>query len=566
MTRPPGRAAKIIDPGAPVCYKVKMLPSGNRLFLIPALALLALSCSQAPRPRAVAPRPAPLPAEPSAIDRSTDLFYSGKQAALSGDFDCAEAQFQLALNAVIPPGEVRPAAPEVEEFSASLYDSIQRYEAMAPSAADAAESAEPRGLPDELQGVSGQTSEADLQRAREAVKSDDRAGTFDIPITVNDSVLAIVASFSSRESVRERFSEGLVRAGRYMPMIRDVFRKAGLPTDLAYVAMIESSFKTRARSRAKAQGVWQFIAPTGRRYGLRCTRIVDERSDPIKATEAAAAYFRDLYEIFGDWYLAMAAYDCGEGRVARAIARAGTDNYWELCRLGALPRETRLYVPSVIAAALIDKNQEHYGFKVDAEPPIDFETATLRKPVDLRQVARACDVSYDDLAELNPELRTFVTPRESSGYLLRVPKGLAAAVESKAPSLPEAAVPALRRHRVRKGETLARVARRYGVSAAALADANDLPRGARLAPKRMLVIPDREPETYAVRKSRKSRKSASGANDGIARAGYRVRRGDTLYSIANRHHTTVDKLREWNRLDENAAIRPGERLSVANGR
>ncbi len=530
--------------------------------------MLLVSCAQTPPPRAVvvaAPEAVALPA-PSAIDRSTELFYTGKQAALSGDFDCAEAQFQLALNAVIPPGSDRPSSPEVEEFSASLYDSIQRYEAMAPSAGDA-DGGEPRGLPDELQGISGQTSEADLQRAREAVKTDDRAGTFDIPITVNDSVLAMVASFSARESVRERFSEGLVRSGRYMPMIREVFRKAGLPTDLAYVAMIESSFKTRARSRARAQGVWQFIAPTGRRYGLRSGRIVDERSDPIKATEAAAGYFRDLYEMFGDWYLAMAAYDSGEGRVARAISRTGTDNYWELCRLGALPRETRLYVPSVIAAALIDKNQEHYGFAVDPEDPMEFETAKLEKPVDLRQVARVCGIAYEDLAELNPELRTFVTPRGGSGYDLRVPRGLAAAVEAKAGALPEAAVPALRRHRVRPGETLAKVARRYGVSEASLAEANDLPRGAKLAPRRMLEIPDPEPEAYAARREKGRHVSRDAAlGEDLARTHYRVRRGDTLFSIATRHHTTVDKLREWNGLGDGAAIRPGERLAVAQSR
>ena len=540
-----------------------MLPSGKRVFAIPAVALLAAACAQAPRAKTIAAAPPALPAAPSAIDRSTELFYAGKEAALSGDFDCAEAQFQLALNAVIPPGRPRPAPPDIEEFSASLYDSIQRYEAMAPSSD--ADAAEPRGLPDELQGVSGQTSEADLQRAREAVGSDERAGTFDIPITVNDPVLAMIASFTARESVRERFSEGLVRAGRYMPMIRETFRKAGLPGDLAYVAMIESSFKTGARSRARAQGVWQFIAPTGRRYGLRSSRAVDERSDPVKATQAAAAYFRDLFDLFGDWYLAMAAYDCGEGRVARAIARTGTENYWELSRLGALPRETRLYVPSVIAAALIDKNQEHYGFAVDPEPPLEFETATLRKPVDLRQVARASGVAYDALSELNPELRTFVTPKESAGYALRVPKGFAATIEEAAHSLPEAAVPAQRRHRVRKGETLARVARRFGVSAAALADANDLPRGARLAPSRVLVIPDPDPVSYATRRRGKRAKDAD-AGGSASQAAYRVRKGDTLFSIATRHHTTVDKLREWNGLEAGGAIRPGDRLSVSSAR
>lgn len=541
-----------------------MRRSGIRRFPVLVLPLLlALSCARAPRTAAVA-RPAPPPAPPTPIDRSTELFYAGKQAALSGDFDCASAQFQQALNAVIPPGSAGADGPDVEEFSESLYESIQRYEAMAAPPTEA--ESEPRGVPDELQGVSGQTSPDDLRRAREAVKSDPRAASFDIPVTVNDSVLAIIASFTSRESVRERFAEGLVRAGRYTPMMRAILAREGLPTDLVYVAMIESSFKTAARSRARAQGIWQFIAPTGRRYGLRSGRVVDERSDPVKATEAAAAYLRDLHDMFGDWYLAMAAYDSGEGRVARAIARAGTDDYWELCRLGALPRETRLYVPSVIAAALIDKNQEHYGFRVEPESPAAYETATLRKPVDLRRLAVASGVSYEDLSEMNPELRTTVTPREPAGYRLRVPRGLAAAVEARAVSLPEAAVPALRRHRVARGETIARVARRFGVSAGALADANDLSPSARLTPRSMLVIPDREP----VHVSKKSRRRGTRATtlsipaSGFEKSAYRVRKGDTLFSIATRHHTTVDKLREWNRLGAGAQIHPGEKLSVSS--
>jgi membrane-bound lytic murein transglycosylase D len=542
-----------------------MRPSGIRFSPVLLLPVLLVSCTRAPRTAAVA-RPAPAAPVATPIDRSTELFYAGKQAALSGDFDCASAQFQQALNAVIPPGSAAPAGPDLEEFSESLYESIERYEAMAAPPTEA--ESEPRGIPDELQGVTGQTSPDDLRRAREAVKSDPRAATFDIPVTVNDSVLSIIASFTSRESVRERFAEGLVRAGRYTPMMRGIFAREGLPTDLVYVAMIESSFKTAARSRARAQGVWQFIAPTGRRYGLKSSRAVDERSDPVKATEAAAAYLRDLHDMFGDWYLAMAAYDSGEGRVARAIARAGTDDYWELCRLGALPKETRLYVPSVIAAALIDKNQEHYGFHVEPEAPVPSETATLRKPVDLRRLAVESGVTYAELSEMNPELKTAVTPREPSGYRLRVPAGLAETVAARSASLPEAAVPALRSHRVQRGETLARVARRFGVSASALAEANDLAPGARLAPRRMLVIPDREP-VYASKKGRRRGVRSSPTTLGIPasgfeKSGYRVRKGDTLFSIATRHHTTVDKLREWNRLESGTQIHPGEKLSVSS--
>jgi membrane-bound lytic murein transglycosylase D len=439
------------------------------------------------------------------IAQSTEIFYAGKQAALSGDFDCAEGLFQRALAIVLPPGDNLPAAPPVQEFSASLYDSILRYESLARSLSEP-DAAETRETPDELVGVPGAVNPEEIARAREEVRSDERATSFDIPITINDSVLTVVASFCSRESVRERFADGLIRAGRYLPMIRSTFKREGLPEDLAYVAMIESSFKVRARSKARAQGVWQFIVPTGRRYGLKKTRVLDERSDPVKATEAAAGYFKDLYEIFNDWYLVMAAYDAGEGRVARAIARTGSDNYWDLCRAGALPRETRLYVPSVIAAALIAKNQEHYGFRVEPQPPMSFETVTLEKPVSLKKLAAASGVDYGALAELNPELRIGVTPATRDGYILRVPKGSTEAIGRRVGSLPAAAVPNLVQHRVRKGETLARLARRYGISLVSLAEANDLNPRAKLAPRKLLVIPEPERAAYARHRAKKPSK------------------------------------------------------------
>jgi membrane-bound lytic murein transglycosylase D len=518
-----------------------------------ALSLGALACSQSPRRRIAFPAAAPAPKPPSLIERSSDFFYSGKKAALAGDFDCAENQFQHALDAVAPPAGARPEASDVAEFSASLFESILRYEAMARSTGEA-ESQESRETPDELVGVSGQNSAADLALALEEVKSDERSSDFDLPVTINEEVLNMVASFSSRPGVRQRFEEGLQRSGRYMPMIRAALEREGLPKDLAYVAMIESSFKTRARSRARAQGVWQFIAPTGRRYGLRRTAVVDERSDPVKATEAAAGYFKDLHDIFNDWYLAMAAYDAGEGRIVRAIARTGAETYWDLCRLGALPKETRLYVPSVIAAALIAKNQAHYGFHVEPESPVPFETVRLNKSVNLRKLAQACRLDHGDLLDLNPELRGDTTPRNPSGYDLRVPRGATASIADRIGSIPEAPAPKLRQHRVRKGETLARVARRFGVSLASLAEANELNPRARVTPSRLLVIPERE--TVALRTPKKRERRP-------AESAYNVRKGDTLFSIAIRHHTTVQELRKWNRLDASNAIQPGDRLNLS---
>lgn len=456
------------------------------------LVLFGAACATAPSTKTSAVS-ALGPPEPSVIDRATELFYRGKDSALSGDFTCAEAEFQEALDIVAAAGQGSGGGAELDEFSQSLYQSILRYDAMAQSAAEL-EPAEGRGAPDELLGVSGQASPDELARARQQIGTDERAATFDIPITVNEAVISMVATFISRDSVRQRFAEGLGRAGRYMPMIRSIFQREGLPEDLAYVAMIESSFKTNAHSRARAHGVWQFITSTGRRYGLKSNRILDERSDPVKSTEAAARYFRDLYDIFDDWYLAMAAYDSGEGRVARAMSRAGSDSYWDLCRAGALPKETRLYVPSVIAAALIAKNPAHYGFAVDSAPPIAFETIALSKPLSLKRLSAAAGVSYAALKDLNPELKTDVTPRLAGGYALRVPPGAAAALQARLDVLPAAAPPSLgRQHRVRKGETLARLARRFGVSLASLAEANDLSPHAWLAPRTVLTIPDREP-------------------------------------------------------------------------
>jgi membrane-bound lytic murein transglycosylase D len=465
-----------------------------------ALGLLAaVSCTSSPAPARVFENAAVAPTR-SVIDRATEHFYTGKQSALEGDFACAEVSFQQALDAVAPEGGSTDGSAEVQEFSASLFDSILRYEAMAEAATEP-EPPEGRGTPDELKDISGQASAAELARAREQIGTDERAVSFDIPVTVNESVISMVATFISRDSVRERFAQGLARAGRFLPMIRSIFEREGLPGDLAYVAMIESSFKTSAHSRARAHGVWQFIASTGRRYGLKSNRALDERSDPVKSTAAAAKYFRDLYDIFGDWYLAMAAYDSGEGRVARAISRVGSDSYWDLCRAGALPRETRLYVPSVIAAALIAKNPGHYGFNVESAPALAFETVLLQKPVSLRRVSAATGVSYPALKDLNPELKTDVTPQTSGGYSLRLPPGSQETVEAQLASLPAAPAPSPGlRHRVRKGETLARVARRFGVTLAALAEANDLAPRASLSPRMVLVIPDREP---AVRRAAK---------------------------------------------------------------
>ena len=267
-----------------------------------------------------------------------------------------------------------------------------------------------------------------------------------------------------------------------------------MPQDLVYVAMVESAFKPSAHSRAAAHGFWQFIGGTGRRYGLKKTRAFDERSDPVKSTRAAAHYFRDLYEMFGDWPLAMAAYDAGEGKILKGLQRTGARDYWELRSGGAfLHRETRDYVPYVLAAALISKDPARFGFDVVPDPPMAWETVRVAKPVDLSRVAQAAGVPLEELRGLNSELTTRFTPYGVGAYELRVPPGSAAALAARLGSLPVAPDIAEKRIVVKKGDTLQKVASRAGVTVAELRDFNDLPGNAKLKKGTVLVVPARRP-------------------------------------------------------------------------
>ena len=277
-------------------------------------------------------------------------------------------------------------------------------------------------------------------------------GVYDIPVVYNEKVAQMIDAYSHR--IHDRFEAGLVNAGRYEGMIRTAFQSEGLPEDLVYVAMIESSFRPTASSKAQAQGIWQFVNSTGRRFGLKSTSLVDERSDPAKATLAAARFWKTLYGEYKDWHLAMAAYNAGEGRVSGAIRKTGVSNYWDLCRQNALPKETCNYVPGVIAAATIAKNPAQYGFTdVKRADAPEYDTVTIDKPIDLRTLASRASCKLDELRELNPELRTTHVPASASGsYALLVPTDSRAAIESTLPTMPEASAPVVRAARtVRRG-------------------------------------------------------------------------------------------------------------------
>ncbi len=281
-----------------------------------------------------------------------------------------------------------------------------------------------------LEELYGKTHIPSLDEALEQeMKKWELQKTFDMPIQVNKEVRNYIYYFSTDR--KEIFGRYLSRSSRYLPMIKKVFAEYGLPEDLAYLAMIESGYSNKARSTANAVGMWQFIKGTGLRYGLTINNEIDERRDPEKATHAAAKYLLDLYKQFGSWYLAAASYNCGEGRVQREISKNGNmKSFWDLSSNYSLPTETKNYVPQMIAATIIAKNPEKYGFRrIPYQPPLKYEVVKVTEPTSLQAAAVAATTSYEEISALNPELLRDATPRGYSANLLKIPPGKKEAFE-----------------------------------------------------------------------------------------------------------------------------------------
>jgi membrane-bound lytic murein transglycosylase D len=380
---------------------------------------------------------------------------------------------------------------------------------------------------------------------------------FDIPIVINKQVLAYLDHYSNRNHTR--FEPGLVRSGRYLDMFKEIFAEAGLPQDLVYMAHVESAYKYNAYSRAHAKGCFQFISSTGRRHGLRIDWWVDERSDPEKSARAATSYLGDLYEEFGDWYLALAAYNGGEGRVRRAIARSGSKDFWKLQRY--LRRETRNYVPAIIAATLISKEPGKYGFEFQPDPPLVYETIEVEGAVDLNVLARCAGSDFETLKKLNPALRRYQTPPDGPTDV-RVPVGLAAKTLAALAEVPKNERVLYARHRVRRGDTLYDLARAYGVSVSAIQKANNMGRRTMIREGKVLVIPTVAAQDYLYDPSGAV---ASKAHTGSGPVSYKVRRGDTLSGIARRYGTTANAIAAASGISVRKTLQIGERLEVWPG-
>lgn len=391
---------------------------------------------------------------------------------------------------------------------------------------------------------------------------------YDIPVELNDAVVAYIRFFQT--DAREHFSRWLARSTRYIPMMRQVLEKQGLPLDLVYLSMIESGFSAYAYSFARAAGPWQFVQGTSKRYGLVTDFWVDERRDPYKSTIAAARYLKGLQERFhGDWYLAWAGYNAGEGKVSRAIRKEKTTDFWRMMGKGrTLRAETKHYVPKLIAAALIAKHPERFGFHVEYEQPPEVDEVQVPDATDLHVIAKAAGISFEQLHDLNPELRRFCTP--PGGWTLKLPKGTRELFLAEYEKLGPSERLSFVEHRVERGEPLSKIARAYGVTEAAILRTNGIRSYRQIKPGRLLVVPARGLLTGSKLEDRRVQGRAGAklvAQPAVLRkAGtvYTVRPGDSLWTIAAKFSTTVDKLKRLNGLTGRRAraLQVGQTIAV----
>jgi membrane-bound lytic murein transglycosylase D len=526
-------------------------------------------------PQPAAPEPPPDPAE-TLIALSDRHFRAGQKELELGHVGAAKLEFDQAITVLMESPYGGRTEPRIREHFDRLVDRISAYEIKALAAGDGftEKRYEPASI-DELLALSATfTQPPATPELADTVAADLETVAYDVPIPFNQKVLSYIELFQGR--LHDFIQEGLTRGSKYLPMIQSVFRAEGLPLDLAYIPLIESAFKTNALSRAKAKGVWQFMRGTGIENGLRHDWYIDERSDPEKATIAAAKYLAVLSKMFeGDWHLALASYNGGPGRVQRAMKRGRLSDFWRLsAKANLLPRETREYVPMILAAVVIARNPAQYGFAFEPEPLPSYQLVTLPGPVDLRRIAEWINTPIDEIQALNPELRRWTTPVKDKSYALKVPVGAADIISARLVEAAETDLASLKWYTVRKGETLATIARNLRVSRTDLAEANYLKATARVATGQKLMVPHEATVLMTARAERplpvaESRVITTAAvvpamaspNSERVKIMYKVKRGDTLASIARTFKTTVASLQTWNRIP-GSVIRAGERLTV----
>src|SRR5688572_10713242 len=563
---------------------------------LPVAAAIGVSvsivgCGRAPKPVQVTvtppaavevrqPEPAPVQ-DPIAdlIAESQRHFAAGERELALGHLEQARASFDLAIEVLLKSPYGARTEARIRRHFDYLVERISAHELMALAQGDGfvEKKSEPASI-DKLLAISTFDPPAPTTATETAVASDLSQTTHDVDIPLNRKVLSYIELFQG--NLREFISEGLQRGVQYLPMIQKEFREQGLPLDLAYIPLIESAFKNTARSRAKAQGMWQFMSYTGREHGLTLNWYVDERSDPEKATQAAAKYLKTLGNMFEkDWHLAMASYNGGPGRVQRAIRRSGKGDFWDLTATSRyLPRETREYVPMILAAIVIAKNPSQYGFEVEPKVPLAYEKVQVSDPIDLRLVAEWTNAPIDDIEALNPELRRWTTPVRSPKYEIKVPVGTGDAFRARLADTPAENLNAFQWHSVKRGETLLSISRKLKVRQADLAEANSLTLRSRVQIGQQLIIPRAPTTLLAARPENPAPETEVAASRTVVsekamleapadsvepqRIVHRVKRGDTLLSIARLYNTTVASLKTWNTRIIRDQINIGDRLTI----
>jgi membrane-bound lytic murein transglycosylase D len=495
------------------------------------------------------PSPAPTADPVASLIAGVEKDYqAGLDAYKAGQTDTAKQDFDKAINALLESNlDIRSDDRLQQEFD-RIVEGVNRLDlASLGYASDSdAQKSEPAPI-DETNGI---TPSAD-PNVRAKAQAEIKSTRSDLPLMMTDQVAGYISYFSNRG--RGTFERAFARSGRYHDMMVTILKQEGVPQDLIYLAQAESGFHPLAVSRVGARGIWQFMGSRARGYGLQHSMWVDDRQDPEKSTRAAARHLKDLYAQFGDWYLAMAAYNSGPGTVQAAVKRTGYADFWELYRRNVLPKETRNYVPIILAMTIVSKNLSQYGFDdVSMDEPVAYDTVTVNYPVDLRLAAECVDATAVQLQELNPSLLRLTTPREGT-FVLHLPSGTKDQYLTAIAAVPPDMRLWWRYHKVQPGDTLASLSRSYRVPAKSIAAANhldetdkDLEADAKLViPLAVGKHPASDTATYARRITR-----------------YHVRKGDTVESVAENFGVSAQMVRRWNGLPRGSSLRGRKVLAL----
>ncbi|HMV84814.1 MAG TPA: transglycosylase SLT domain-containing protein [Blastocatellia bacterium] len=532
------------------------------------------------------------------IERSSGYFHSGEANFKDGNFDKARRDYDRAIDIVLESGiDVRSDA-RLQQHYQALVDNIFRRQMTLLSAAPAASSVvatvedlqqSPTQNPSSKETSAGKKSEKQTEDrgfgqqtfapspldelAKIKLTEDETKGVSEAQVETavaaaqldfNFRPNSLIQSFINYYQGRGRatMENGLRRSGRFMTLARNIFKEEGVPQDIAWLGQVESAWSPVARSWAAAVGLWQFIPGTGARYGLNQNYYVDERSSFEKATRASARYLKWLANRYdGNWELAMAAYNSGEGRVDAAVARSGYADFWEIYSRGLIPQETRNYVPNILATIIIAKNPEKYGFSVKPEPPLTYDFVKVNNMTDLRLVADATDTPYDYLTALNPELKRGVTP-PGVEHLLRVPTGKGRVLQAALIRIPVEKRASWRMLTAQANDDFDAISRKTGVSAAAIEQVN----GGVIKPGQKVIIPagsNVRNVVFTAKGATASSPAAATTTSGAAKIiTYKVRSGESLGDIAGRYNTSVRDLATLNRLSSSTRLRAGQVIKV----